>query len=310
MNTGRHHRLYLMPFDHRRSYITGMFDFSLPLSTAQHHAVAHSKQLIYEGFKQALVNGVPKEYAGILVDEEFGADILRDASAQGYTTALAVEKSGSDEFQFEYGARFGEHITKFNPTFVKVLVRYNPEDDSELNHRQIIQLKTLSDYCRSTQRLFMFELLVPATTAQMTQAQNDKDVYDSQVRPGLMLQVIACLQDGGVEPDIWKIEGLDLRRDCERVIEMARRGGRTHVDCIVLGRGADEKKVADWISVAAAVPGFIGFAVGRTTFWDAVRDYESGSITARAASARIAARYQEWVRIFEQQRPLRSAINQ
>ena len=154
-------------------------------------------------------------------------------------------------------------------------MRYNPEDDAALNQRQTTRLKQLSDYCRAAGQLFMFELLVPATKAQMDRVQADKNTYDLRSRPALMLQTIRTLQDAGVEPDVWKIEGLDRREDCERVVEIARRDGRSEIGCIVLGRGADEKKVKHWLATAASVPGFIGFAVGRTTFWDAVADYEA-----------------------------------
>src|SRR6185503_16183625 len=125
--------------------------------------------------------------------------------------------------------------------------------------------------------------------------QADKQSYDLQMRPALMLQTIRTLQDAGVEPDVWKVEGLDRREDCERVVEMARRDGRHDVGCIVLGRGANEKKVAGWLETAASVPGFIGFAVGRTTFWDAVADYEANNASRQQAVSRVAHRYGQWV---------------
>ena len=115
----------------------------------------------------------------------------------------------------------------------------------------------------------------------------------------MTLQTIRTLQDAGVEPDVWKIEGLDRREDCERVVETARRDGRNDVGCIVLGRGADEKKVAGWLEIAASVPGFIGFAVGRTTFWDAMADYQAQKTSRQEAASRVAQRYREWVAIFE-----------
>ena len=144
----------------------------------------------------------------------------------------------------------------------------------------------------------MFELLVPATQAQMDRAQGEQAAYDLRIRPELMLRVIRALQDAGVEPDVWKIEGLDRREDCERVVEPARRGGRSDVGCIVLGRGADEDKVVHWLTIAASVRGFIGFAVGRTTFWDAVADYLAKLATRTGAVSRIAQRYREWSAIF------------
>ena len=102
--------------------------------------------MIYDAFRKAVQTGVPKEKAGILVDEQFGAAILRDAAAEGYITACPAEKSGQDEFDFEYGDDFAAHIEAFAPTFCKVLVRYNPEGDRELNRRQAARLKRLSDY--------------------------------------------------------------------------------------------------------------------------------------------------------------------
>ncbi len=305
MSLGYNRPLYLLPFDHRQSYVTGMFHFTSPLTADEHDIVADSKQVIYDGFRQALGNGVPKSRAGILVDEEFGAGILRDAIENEYVTALSTEKSGSDEFQFEYGPAFAEHIEAFGPTFAKALVRSNPEDDAVLNRRQTVRLKQLSDYCRAADQRFMFELLVPATKAQMDRVQGDKQTYEGRMRPELMLQTIRTLQEAGVEPDVWKIEGLDRREDCERVVETARRDGRGDVGCIVLGRGADETKVMGWIETAASVPGFIGFAVGRTTFWDAVADYEAHKTTRQEASTRVAQRYREWAAIFERAAALR-----
>jgi myo-inositol catabolism protein IolC len=303
MSLGYNRPLYLLPFDHRHSYLTGMFHFTPPLTADQHDTVADSKQVIYDGFRQAIGEGVPKPRGGILVDEEFGAGILRDAIAHGYVTALSTEKSGSDEFAFEYGTAFAEHIEAFGPTFAKVLVRYNPEGDAAQNRRQTARLKQLSDYCRAAAQRFMFELLVPATKAQMDRVQGDKPTYDRQIRPELMLQAIRALQEAGVEPDVWKIEGLDRREDCKRIVEMARRDGRGEVGCIVLGRGADETKVASWLETAASVPGFIGFAVGRTTFWDAVAEYEAHTMTRHEASTRVAQRYREWAAIFERSHP-------
>lgn len=302
MSLGYTPPLYLLPFDHRDSYAKGMFEYEPPLTDEQHHRVADSKRVIYEGFTRSLARDVPMQSAGILVDEQFGADILRDAKKNGYVTALSTERSGSDEFEFEYGGEFAKHIESFGLTFAKVLVRYNPEGDAALNRRQTDRLRQLSDYCRTANQRFMFELLVPATKAQLTGVQSDKDQYDLRLRPDLMLQSIRALQDAGVEPDVWKIEGLDRREDCERIVSTAQRGGRGEVSCILLGRGADEGKVISWLEIAASVPGFIGFAVGRTTFWDAVADYVAGKITRQDAAARIAEHFRKWVAIFEKAR--------
>lgn len=306
MNLGYDQALYVLPFDHRQSYVTDMFHLEPPLDATQRDQVIDSKQLIYEGFRQALTEGVPFDAAGILVDEQFGAAILRDARQRGCVTAVSVERSGTDEFEFEYGADFAGHIEAFDPTFAKVLVRFNPEGDSALNLRQLSRLKQLSEYCRRNQRKFMFELLVPATDDQLARSGRDKDTFDRQARPLLMQQTLHALQDAGIEPDVWKVEGLDSHADGERMVQIARRGGRDQVGCIVLGRGADEAKVRAWLTVAARVPGFIGFAVGRTSFWDAVAGYRAQTLTRAEAATQIAGRLREWVDVFEAGRSSRA----
>src|SRR6516165_9375966 len=184
MTRGYDKPLYVLPFDHRGSFETGMFGWKGALTPEQTAEIAATKQVIYDGFKAAVAAGVPKQKAGILVDEQFGAAILRDASAQGYTTACPAEKSGQEEFDFEYGEDFAKHIEAFNPTFCKVLVRYNPESDEALNRRQATRLKRLSDYLHGEGRSkFMFELLVPAEQAQLDRLKGDKKAYDRDVRP-------------------------------------------------------------------------------------------------------------------------------
>jgi 5-dehydro-2-deoxygluconokinase len=211
-----------------------------------------------------------------------------------------VEKSGQEEFDFEYGADFAEHIEAFRPTFCKVLVRYNPEGDRSLNQRQVARLRRLSDYLHTKSRSrFMFELLVPPTKAELDQAGREAGAYDLDIRPNLMVRAIHALQEAGVEPDVWKIEGLDRRADCEQVVAAARRSGRDRVGCIVLGRGENEEKVHEWLATAASVAGFIGFAVGRTSFWDALLRWRANTMTRDAAVTEIAGRYREWASIFE-----------
>jgi 5-dehydro-2-deoxygluconokinase len=303
MNIGYDKPLYIQPFDHRGSFQTKMFGWKGTLTAEQTAEIAAAKQVIYDGFKDAIAAGVPKEKSGILVDEQFGAAILRDAKAHGYTTACSAEKSGQDEFDFEYGEEFAKHIEAMDPTFTKVLVRYNPEGDETLNRQQSARLKRLSDYLHSgSHHLFMFELLVPPEKAQLDRVNGDKHAYDIEIRPGLMAGAIEQLQDAGVEADVWKIEGLDRREDCERVVAVAHRKGRDKVGCIILGRGEDDKKVYEWLTTAAKVPGFIGFAVGRTVFWEPLIDWRAKKITRGAAVAEIAGRYHRLVDTFENAR--------
>jgi 5-dehydro-2-deoxygluconokinase len=294
--------LYILPFDHRGSFQTKLFGWPGTLTMEQTAKIAASKQVIYDGFQAALKGGVPESKAGILVDEQFGSAILQSARTHGYTTACPAEKSGQEEFDFQYGEDFAKHIEAFQPTFCKVLVRYNPEGDRAINARQATRLKRLSDYLHEkSDSMFMFELLVPPETSQLALVDGDKKAYDLSLRPELMAAAIHELQNAGVEPDVWKIEGLDRQKDCEMIVREARRGGREKVGCILLGRGEDDQNVREWLATASGVPGFIGFAVGRTSFWDALVNWLSNKITRYYAVNDIARRYREFVDIFQEQ---------
>jgi myo-inositol catabolism protein IolC len=301
--------LYILSFDHRdlllamsgsEGMLTAEQTAAIALARSE---IALAKHVVYDGFEAALAAGVPKDKAGILVDEQFGAAILGEAAAQGYVTACPAEKSGQEEFDFEYGEDFAKHIETFHPTFCKVQVRYNPEGNQDLNRRQSARLKRLSDYLHGESRsLFMLELLLPPEKAQLKKLKGDKKAYDVEIRPRLMVEAIQQLQDAQVEPDVWRIEGLDGREDCEKVVVAARYSGRDKVGCIILGGGADQKKVREWLKTAAGVPGFIGFAVGRTIFSDPLGRWLSRKTTTQAAAAEIGQRYREFVNIFERDR--------
>ncbi|MEP7347185.1 MAG: DUF2090 domain-containing protein [Gemmatimonadaceae bacterium] len=302
MTLGYTKPLYILPFDHRASFESGMFGWTGALSVEQTARIAASKRVIYDGFVAAVEEGVPKDRAGILVDEPFGASILRDAARNGYITCAPVEKSGQEEFDFEFGEEFARHIEEFAPTFAKVLVRYNPDGDPAMNRRQAARLRRLSEYLESSPSSYMFELLVPATPRQLKDVGADLRAYDQEIRPALMVSAIRNLQDAGVEPDVWKVEGLDRGEDYKSVAEAARRDGRSDVSCIVLGRGENEQHVRAWLATAAAVTGFTGFAVGRTTFWDPLVAYRDEKIVREVAVAEVARRYRQWVDVFEQAR--------
>ena len=285
--------LYLLAFDHRGSFERDLFGASEPVSDEVRTGIIAAKEIIYDGFLEALSRGVPAEAAGVLVDEEYGTGVARRALADGHLLAMPVEKSGQAEFEFQYGEDFGSHIEAFDPTFSKVLVRYNPDGDPALNARQTERLARLTAWLHDRGRVFLFELLVPATPEQLQAAGGEQRRYDRETRPGLVVRTIEVLQAGGVEPDIWKIEGLDRAEACARVVAAARAGGRDGVVCIVLGRGADEAQVLEWLRVAASVPGFDGFAVGRTIWEDALRDFIGGTKERSAAVEQIAQRYVE-----------------
>src|SRR5262245_43388960 len=118
-------RIYLLAFDHRGSFQKRLLGIPGEPTQAEVARISEAKGILFEGFRKAVDGGLALAGAGILVDEQFGAEIARKALALGAQLAMPVEKSGQVEFDFEYGEAFGEHIEAFDPTYVKVLVRYN-----------------------------------------------------------------------------------------------------------------------------------------------------------------------------------------
>jgi myo-inositol catabolism protein IolC len=296
MTLGHTDQLLILACDHRGSFQKKLLGIEGTPSPEEEARIRDAKRVIFDGFRRAhSANGA--EGMGILIDEQFGADPAREARELGVVLAMPVEKSGQNEFDFEYGDRFGEHILEFDPSFSKVLVRYNAEGDAEMNRRQAERLARLSSWLRDNDRKFLFELLVPAEPGQLDQVGGDSDRYDRELRPDLMIAAIGELQTAGVEPDVWKIEGLDERDDCVRVAETVRAGGRDEVSCVVLGRGGNEEKVVEWLRTGAGVPGYIGFAVGRTIWWDPLEAWLAGG-SADEATETIAANYRRLIDVY------------
>ncbi|WP_375765692.1 DUF2090 domain-containing protein [Archangium gephyra] len=285
-------RLSLLAFDHRDSFERSLLGLSGPPTADEAEAIRRMKTLIYTGFRLALRQGARRNGSGILVDEHYGTHVAAHALEDGPLLALSVEKNGQDEFDFEYGQDFGAHVETFDPAFTKVTVRYNPDGDAELNARQTERLAHLTDWLQQRGRRFLFELRVPPTQAQLDAVGGHRERYDAELRPSLLVRAMAELQAGGVEPDVWKIEGLDRASDCANVARQARAGGRDHVSCIVVDHLTGWKRLERWLRVAGATPGFIGFSLGQTIWWNPLRALQEGRITAADAAQRISENYQ------------------
>lgn len=302
MALGYDGKLYILAFDHRGSFQKKMFGIAGDPTPEETATIADAKRLIFEGMELAVERGAEAGATGVLVDEQFGSDVPGQAKAKGLKLAMPVEKSGQDEFDFQYGEDFGAHIESFDPDFSKVLVRYNPDGDAEMNERQLGRLKTLADWLHANGRKFLFELLVPAEPAQLEAVGDDTDRYDAELRPELMRRAIAAIQDFGIEVDVWKIEGVDAQADARMLAEQTRSGaGRENVVCVLLGRGASDAKVDHWLREAAPVDGFVGFAIGRSIWWDALRAFLSGTLPREQAASRIADNYLRFIGVYEQQ---------
>ena len=276
MALGYDGKLYILAFDHRGSFQKKMFGIQGEPTPEETERIADAKRLIFEGMLVAVGEGAEAGATGVLVDEQFGSNIPERA--------------------------FPAHIEKFNPDFSKVLVRYNAEGDADMNKEQLTRLKRLADWLHDNDRRFLFELLVPATDEQLASVGGDTDRYDAELRPELMRRAIEDTQNFGVEVDVWKIEGVDEQLDAAMLAEQARTGeGREGVTCVLLGRGASTEKVEQWLREAAPVEGFIGFAIGRSIWWDALKGFLDKDLDRETAAKQIADNYLHFVKVYEGQ---------
>jgi len=300
MALGYDGKLYILAFDHRGSFQKKMFGIQGDPTPEETETISDAKRLIFEGMQLAVERGVDAQATGVLVDEQFGSDVPKRAREEGLVLAMPVEKSGQDEFDFQYGADFGQHIAAYDVAFAKVLVRLNPDGDAETNERQLGRLKELADWLHANDGKFLFELLVPAEPAQLESVGGDADRYDAELRPELMMRAIKQIQDFGVEADVWKIEGVDEREDADALARQTRTGeGREGVVCVLLGRGATDDKVDHWLRQAAPVEGFVGFAIGRSIWWDALKAFLDGGLAREAAAEKIADNYLRFVQVYD-----------
>ena len=290
--------LFILAFDHRGSF-KKMFGVGSDATPEQEATLRDAKHLVWEGFLRALDMGAPADMAGVLVDEEMGADVARAAKERGVQFAMPVEKSGQNVFDFEYGDDFGAHIEAFDPTFSKVLVRWNPGDSQAEKDEQAPRLKRLGDWLHDHGRTYLFELLVPATDADLAKVDGDKHRYDTELRPDLTIQTIQEIQAAGIEPDIWKIEGLDEQADCARLAQTIRADGRDGVVAVVLGRGADDAAVDHWLQQGAPVDGYAGFAIGRSIWTSGVEGFVSGDKSREEAAEEIGRNFKRFIDVYQ-----------
>ena len=292
--------LYILAFDHRGTITKGLLGVEGREPTEEEaKKVSELKQIIFEGFLKANESGITGGEPAILVDETFGLEIQQKAKEMNIKFAAPVEKSGQKVFDFEYGDQYGEKINEVGADFVKILVRWNPDDDEETRETQGKRVRELSDWLSKNDKKFLLEFLVPATEEQLASVENDQARYDSEIRPKLAVKVVQEMRERGADPDIWKIEGLETVEDCENVAAAIKTGDRENVMAVVLGRGASDEKVNEWLRAGSSVDGYRGFAIGRSIFWNALKGYHEGEKTKDEAVEEIAESYLGFLSVYQ-----------
>ena len=292
--------LYILAFDHRGTLTKGLLGVEGREPTEEEaNKVSEMKQIIFDGFLKAKESGITGGDPAILVDETFGLEVQEKAKQMNIKFAAPVEKSGQKVFDFEYGDQFGEKINEVGADFVKILVRWNPDDEEEIRETQGSRIKELSDWLSENGKKFLLEFLVPATEEQLASVENDQARYDSEIRPKLAVRVVEEMRERGADPDIWKIEGLDTAEDCENVAAAIKTGDRENVMAVVLGRGASDQKVNEWLRAGSSVDGYRGFAIGRSIFWNALKGFHEGEKTREEAVNEIAESYLGFLSVYQ-----------
>jgi 5-dehydro-2-deoxygluconokinase len=284
--------LFVLPFDHRANFAQKLLGFSENPSPEEKAIVTEYKKIIYDAIWSAIEMGIPKSESAVLVDEVYGLDILKDAKARGLVTMQTVEKSGKEEFEFEFGEdNFGEHLLAIMPTYAKALVRYDVNKDNSI---QLARLKKLSDFCRESDIQLLIEPLM--------QLRGDQSDFDHNQRYKDLIMMMREMQSVGIEADVWKIEGLYEKYQYEEVVRQARNTRvRERVALIILGRNETKEHVMQWIEAGRDVEGVVGFAVGRTIFWHPLMQFKEGKITREEAVNQIAEDYVEYWKVFTRQ---------
>ena len=297
---GYSNELYILAFDHRGTLTKGMLGVEGRQPTVDEASrVSSMKDIIFDGFIEAKNSGISGGDPAILVDETFGLQVQQKAKEMGIKYAAPVEKSGQKVFDFEYGDAFGEKIIEVDADFIKILVRWNPNDDIETREVQGKRIKILSDWIEENERKFLLEFLVPATDEQLESVDGDQSRYDSEIRPKLAVQVVEEMREKGADPDIWKIEGLDTKEDCEKVATSIKDGGREDVIAVVLGRGANDEKVNQWLRAGSSVDGYKGFAIGRSIFWNSLKGWHEDQKSREEAVSEIAESYLSFISVYQ-----------
>jgi myo-inositol catabolism protein IolC len=293
--------LLVLAFDHRGSFQKKLFSIDKRAPTADEwKRIKEAKRIIFDGFVLALEQGVVSaQESAILVDEEAGRDILNDAKQRGIMCAMPVEKSGQDVFDFEAGdPGFQEHILRVDPTFVKVLIRYNPDDGKKEKEVQQKRLKKLNDFLMQQKKKFLLEVLVPASEKQLAKVNGDEKRYEVELRPTITVASVKELQQAGIDPQIWKLEGMETEKDIKTVAKQVQ-SFNPKASIVILGRGESAEKAKHWLSQAKKVKGVVGFAIGRTVFMEPLKAFVSGKQDKKKTIQQIAQNYSDLAKLWK-----------
>lgn len=268
--------LFVLPFDHRTGFAKELLNAPYPLSAANARQARALKAIIFDAFLLAPKLLESKHHLALLVDEDLGSEIIPKAKKLKLSLIIPVEKSGGI-FSFEYGNKFAEHLKKIGPSMTKALVRYNLGDEG-VNRLQRNRLKELAKVCKAQKIPLMLEVLLTGKTG------NDE---------ASIATMFAEFQNDGIQPDVWKLEGISSAATWKRLAPLAK------APIILLGRGESKKDVEEWVKAGAQSGELAGFAIGRTLFLKPLQAFQAKKMTRKQAVEAIAENFVHFIHQWE-----------
>ena len=287
-------KLLILPFDHRGSLAKDLLNAGENLTRRQKQQMKNFKNIIYQGFVKTVKQYADRSGFGVLVDEEFGRDILKKADRFGVVVMMPVEASGRPGLQFDYGDKFGEQIKRVNPDYVKVLIRYNPLNCG-VNRGQLKKLQQLNDFCQANNYRLVLELLVPPAGDDLNISGSEEN-YDKKLRLLRTQQAIKEISRK-VQVDVWKLEWFSRAgwREIAKTIGPDAR-------IIMLGRGGNKQQVKKWLADALTCKQVIGLAIGRTIFLAVLKKYHHRKLNKKQAVDQISKKFDFFVKMWQSKR--------
>ena len=253
----RNYPLQVLAFDHRTQFEDSCKQHNQPTSR-----ITEFKSLVFEGFKKVATER-PDLPLALLVDPQYGADILQDSAYASYSVGAPIEQAGSYPVEWLCGEELHEHLlSRPSEWFVKVLWHYHTDLPATEKERQLIQLKRLEEICQLLDRRLMLELILPAHLSQdgNAMAAAIDEVYEAQITPFW-----------------WKIMALDTKMEWQHVTAALDRHD-SEAGIIVLGKNAPLETFPAWFKTLRSTPHTCGFAIGRSIFWKPWESFVSGSM--------------------------------
>ena len=253
----RNYPLQVLAFDHRTQFEDSCKQHNQPTSR-----ITEFKSLVFEGFKKVATER-PDLPLALLVDPQYGADILQDSAYASYSVGAPIEQAGSYPVEWLCGEELHEHLlSRPSEWFIKVLWHYHTDLPAAEKERQLIQLKRLEEICQLLDRRLMLELILPAHLSQDGNAMADAidEVYEAQITPFW-----------------WKIMALDTKMEWQHVTAALDRHD-SEAGIIVLGKNAPLETFPAWFKTLRSTPHTCGFAIGRSIFWKPWESFISGSM--------------------------------